>query len=70
MDLLRKYVLNIKNYKYYTKLQHSVLAFIFHNLEPNDDIKAAQKIFRIFDQNLEGTITKEELKIGQHNLIG
>ena len=64
VDLLRKYVLNIKNYKYYTKLQHSVLAFIFHNLEPNDDIKAAQKIFRIFDQNLEGTITKEELKIG------
>jgi calcium-dependent protein kinase len=55
---------SIHNYKFETKLQQMVLAFIVHNIKENDEMRDAQKLFRIFDQNLEGRIGKKELLIG------
>jgi serine/threonine protein kinase len=45
---IQHYMKNIKNYKNYSKIQQAVLAFIVHNMEPNTDIRTAQKIYRIF----------------------
>jgi calcium-dependent protein kinase len=59
-----QFIKNIQNYKFETKLQQLVLAFIVHNIKENSEIKQAHRLFRRFDDNNDGKITKQELTSG------
>ena len=59
LDRLRKFQIN-------SKFEQMVLAFIVHNINDNDEIKDILKIFRLFNTNDDGKLTKNEL---YHGLI-
>ena len=52
------------------KLQQAAIAFIVHNMPPNDEIRNINSTFRLIDENGDGRITKNELIKGFkiHNL--
>lgn len=55
---------NIINYRYESKLQQVTLLFIIHNFiseNVNEELPDALKMFRLFDSDLDGKLTKEEL---------
>ena len=54
LNRLRKFEIN-------SKFQQMVLAFIVHNIPNNNESKDILKIFRMFNVNDDGKLTKEEL---------
>jgi len=43
------------------KLQQAAIAFIVHNMPPNEEIRNINSTFRMIDENGDGRITKKEL---------
>ena len=60
-EKLRKFVSNLKQFKFDCKLQEVALAFLVHNSLHLDEVKETYKAFKIFDDNGDGKITKEEM---------
>ncbi|HNN61695.1 MAG TPA: EF-hand domain-containing protein, partial [Candidatus Obscuribacter sp.] len=46
------------------KFQQATVAYIIHHLQPSKDLEAIKKIFKHFDQDGNGRLSYEELKIG------
>ena len=51
-------------FKIKNKFQQIVLAFIVHNITEDEEVRNIQKLFRLFNKNNDGWLTKEELYIG------
>lgn len=58
---IQKYLDNILKSKPITKLQQIAIAMIFHQLPDNAEVKEVYKVFRCFDINSDGSITRQEL---------
>lgn len=62
---IRNVINNLKAFSASNKLQQATLAYIVHYLIDNSkDVKILKDIFRMFDDNGDGLISKNELKIG------
>ena len=51
----------LATYRKGLKLQQAAIAFIVHNMPPNEEIRNINSTFRIIDENGDGRITKQEL---------
>ena len=58
---IKPYIENLFNYKYNSKLQELVIAFLVHNLSNNDETLILLKIFRYFNTSGDCKLTKNEL---------
>ena len=63
-DDLKMYIENLFNYKYHSKLQELVIAFLVHNLSNNDETNIILKMFRFFNKAGDCKLTKSELTLG------
>ena len=61
------YIENLFHYKYNSKLQELVIAFLVHNLSNNDETLIILKIFRYFNKAGDCKLTKIELTNGLYN---
>ena len=61
---IKRYIENLFNYKYHSKLQELVIAFLVHNLSNNDETNIILKIFRYFNKAGDCKLTKNELTQG------
>ena len=64
---IRPYIDNLFNYKYNSKLQELVLAFLVHNLSNNDQTLIILKMFRYFNKSGDCKLTKLELTQGLYS---
>ena len=58
---IRPYIENLFNYKYNSKLQELVIAFLVHNLANNDETLIILKLFRYINKAGDCKLTKNEL---------
>jgi calcium-dependent protein kinase len=58
---IKPYIENLFNYKYNSKLQELVIAFLVHNLSNNDETLIILKMFRHFNKKGDCKLTKMEL---------
>jgi len=58
---IKPYIDNLFNYKYNSKLQELVIAFLVHNLANNDETLIILKMFRHFNKKGDCKLTKKEL---------
>ena len=58
---IKPYIENLFNYKYNSKLQELVIAFLVHNLSNNDETLIILKMFRYFNKSGDCKLTKKEL---------
>ena len=58
---IKPYIENLFNYKYNSKLQELVIAFLVHNLANNDETLIILKMFRHFNKKGDCKLTKKEL---------
>ena len=63
-EIIIKLINRIITYKIKNKLQQIVIAFIVHNINEDNESRNIQKLFRIFNTNNDGCLTKNELYIG------
>ena len=61
------YIENLFHYKYNSKLQELVIAFLVHNLANNDETLIILKMFRYFNKSGDCKLTKIELTNGLYN---
>ena len=61
------YIDNLFNYKYNSKLQELVIAFLVHNLANNDETLIILKMFRYFNKSGDCKLTKFELTNGLYD---
>ena len=61
------YIENLFHYKYNSKLQELVIAFLVHNLSNNDETLIILKMFRYFNKSGDCKLTKFELTNGLYN---
>ena len=61
---IQSYLSNLLNYKFQSKFQQLVLAFIVHNIPHNKETKIILKLFRYFNTKGNCKLTKEELISG------
>ena len=61
------YIENLFHYKYNSKLQELVIAFLVHNLANNDETLIILKMFRYFNKSGDCKLTKFELTNGLYN---
>ena len=61
---IKRYIENLFNYKYHSKLQELVIAFLVHNLSNNDETNLILKMFRYFNKAGDCKLTKNELTLG------
>ena len=61
---IKQYIENLFNYKYHSKLQELVIAFLVHNLSNNDETNIILKMFRYFNKAGDCKLTKSELTLG------
>ena len=61
------YIENLFHYKYNSKLQELVIAFLVHNLSNNDETLIILKMFRYFNKAGDCKLTKLELINGLYN---
>ena len=66
-DDIKSYIENLFNYKYNSKLQELVIAFLVHNLSNNDDTLIILKMFRHFNKAGDCKLTKKELTLGLYD---
>ena len=55
------YLNRLRKFKINSKFQQMVLAFIVHNIPSNEESKDILKIFRMFNMNDDGKLSKKEL---------
>ena len=58
---IKPYIENLFNYKYNSKLQELVIAFLVHNLANSDETLIILKMFRHFNKKGDCRLTKREL---------
>ena len=63
-DDIKPYIENLFHYKYNSKLQELVVAFLVHNLSNNDETLIILKMFRYFNKAGDCKLTKAELTNG------
>ena len=63
-EIIIKFINRLITYKTKNKFQQIVIAFIVHNINEDNEIRNIQKLFRIFNTNNDGWLTKSELYIG------
>jgi len=56
---------NLKNFRASQKLQHAALMFMASQLLSKEDTKEMQRIFKSFDLNHDGKLSREELIKGK-----
>ena len=61
---IKLYIENLFNYKYHSKLQELVIAFLVHNLSNNYETLIILKMFRHFNKAGDCKLTKNELTLG------
>ena len=61
IDDIKIYIYNLINYKFQSKFQQLVLAFLVHNIPYNEEIKMILKLFLFFNESGNCKLTKEEL---------
>ena len=61
---IKPYIENLFHYKYNSKLQELVVAFLVHNLSNNDETLIILKMFRYFNKAGDCKLTKAELTNG------
>ena len=66
-DDIKLYIENLFNYKYNSKLQELVIAFLVHNLSNNDETLIILKMFRHFNKAGDCKLTKKELTLGLYD---
>ena len=64
---IKPYIDNLFNYKYNSKLQELVIAFLVHNLANNDETLIILKMFRHFNKKGDCKLTKKELTEGLYS---
>ena len=64
---IKPYIENLFHYKYNSKLQELVMAFLVHNLSNNDETLIILKMFRYFNKAGDCKLTKAELTKGLYN---
>ena len=64
---IKSYIENLFNYKYNSKLQELVIAFLVHNLSNNDETLIILKMFRYFNKSGDCKLTKKELTEGLYS---
>ena len=64
---IKPYIENLFNYKYNSKLQELVIAFLVHNLSNNDETLIILKMFRHFNKSGDCKLTKIELTNGLYS---
>ena len=64
---IQPYIDNLFNYKYNSKLQELVIAFLVHNLSYNVETHIILKMFRYFNKSGNCKLTKNELTKGLYN---
>jgi calcium-dependent protein kinase len=64
---IKLYIENLFNYKYNSKLQELVIAFLVHNLSNSDETLIILKIFRHFNKAGDCKLTKKELTLGLYD---
>ena len=64
IDDIQIYIDNLINYKFQSKFQQLVLAFLVHNIPYNEEIKLILKLFRYFNISGNCKLTKDELLNG------
>ena len=64
---IKPYIENLFHYKYNSKLQELVIAFLVHNLSNNDETLIILKMFRYFNKSGDCKLTKDELKKGLYD---
>lgn len=63
-DNLNNVIKNISEFNAEQKLQQATLAYLVHNILPQDEIQDIKEIFFAFDKNGDGRLSKEELESG------
>ena len=58
------YINNLINYKFQSKFQQLILAFLVHNIPYNEEVKIILKLFRYFNETGNCKLSKEELLNG------
>ena len=61
VDRVEMYIDRLMHYQINSKFQQMVLAFIVHNVPDSEETKNILKIFRQFNENDDGKLTKTEL---------
>ena len=61
---IKTYLNRLRHYQINSKFQQMVWLFIVHNLQENQETKEILKIFRLFNENDDGKLSKEELYKG------
>ena len=64
---IKPYIENLFHYKYNSKLQELVFAFLVHNLSNNDQTLIILKMFRYFNKSGDCKLTKNELTQGLYS---
>ena len=64
---IKPYIENLFHYKYNSKLQELVIAFLVHNLSNNDETLIILKMFRYFNISGDCKLTKLELTQGLYS---
>jgi calcium-dependent protein kinase len=64
---IKPYIDNLFNYKFNSKLQELVIAFLVHNLSNNDETLIILKMFRHFNKSGDCKLTKNELTNGLYS---
>ncbi len=63
-EKVKMYLDRLISYQINSKFQQMVIAFIVHNVPDTEETKDILKIFRLFNTNDDGRLTKEELSKG------
>ena len=63
-EKVKMYLDRLISYQINSKFQQMVIAFIVHNVPDTEETKDILKIFRLFNTNDDGKLTKEELSKG------
>ena len=63
-EIIIQFINRLMTYKNKNKFQQIVIGFIVHNINEDNEIRNIQKLFRIFNTNNDGCLTKDELYIG------
>ena len=64
-----EYIKNLLSYRINSRFQEMVLAYIIHNMPKPKDAKNAIKLFKLFNEQGDGKLTKDELKNALLNFV-
>ena len=66
---IKKMLIQLTAYSPDKLLQHIALAYLVHNFPQHDEVITANKLFNMIDDNSNGKINEEELKIGLKKML-